>query len=187
MGRSLFRPRRSQSLGDGSGLADFGLERPDGRSHVDIFAYQIAGTAPAPTTLTVGTTNTALSFTAASGASWLSVTPTSGTTLTTLSVSVKTAGLTPGTYTSAITITAAGASNSPLAVPVTLVVTAQPAVVAAPSALAFTYQVGGSAPVAQNLAITSTNTPLPSPLRQALPGSAWRPPAVPRRRRWAFR
>jgi uncharacterized protein (TIGR03437 family) len=134
------------------------------------FAYQIAGTAPAAQTLTVGSTSTALSFTAASGASWLSVTPTSGTTLTTLSVSVLTAGLTPGTYTSAVTITATGAANSPLKVPVTFTVTAQPAIVAAPGTLAFSYQTGGTAPVSQNLAISSSNTPFSF---TAAAGASW--------------
>ncbi len=134
------------------------------------FSYAIAGTAPVAQTLTVGSTNTALSFTAAAGASWLSVTPTSGTTLATLSVSVKTAGLTAGTYTSAVTITAAGAANSPLSVPVTFTVTPQPAITAAPTALTFTFQVGGTAPVSQNLAIGSSSTPLSF---TAAAGAAW--------------
>jgi len=127
------------------------------------FAYQIAGAAPAAQPLTVGSTSTALTFTASSGASWLSVAPASGTTipLTPLSVSVSTAGLTPGTYTSAITITAAGAANSPLMVAVTLTVTPQPAIVAAPGTLAFSFTIGsGVSPVSQNLTITSTNTAL---------------------------
>ena len=55
------------------------------------FAYQIACTAPLAQNLTVDTTNGALGFTAVAGAPWLSVTPASGTTLATLSVSVKTA------------------------------------------------------------------------------------------------
>jgi uncharacterized protein (TIGR03437 family) len=124
------------------------------------FAYQVAGTAPAAQTLTVGSTSTALAFTAASSASWLSVAPTSGTTLTTLSVSVNPAGLTPNTYTGNITITAPGASNSGLTVTVTLIVTPQPAIVATPGTLAFSFTVGGAAPLSQNLAISSTNTPL---------------------------
>jgi len=125
------------------------------------FAYPIASQ-----TLTVGSTNAALSFTAAAGASWLSVTPTNGNTLTTLTVSVKTTGLAAGTYTSAITITAAGASNSPLSVPVTLVV---PAIAVNPGSLTFN-QVGGTAPAAQNLAITSTSTPLSF---TAAAGASW--------------
>jgi len=137
------------------------------------FAYQIAGAAPAAQTLTVGSsTSTALTFTAkaSSSASWLSVAPTGGTTLTTLSVSVNPAGLMPNTYTGNITITAPGASNSGLIVNVTLMVTAQPAIVATPGTLAFSFTVGGTAPVSQNLAITSTNTPFSF---TAAAGASW--------------
>jgi hypothetical protein len=59
---------------------------------------------------------------AASGGSWLTVSPTSGTTPANLVVSVNPAGLSPGTYNGMITITAPGASNSPQSVAVTLTV-----------------------------------------------------------------
>ena len=83
--------------------------------------------------------------------------PTSGTTPASLGVSVNTAGLTAGTYTSAITVTAAGAPNSPFMVPVTLTVTAQGAIVATPGTLAFSYAIGASIPAAQSLAIGTSN------------------------------
>ena len=70
------------------------------------------------------------SWTASDGASWLSVSPASGTLPATassapLTVSVSTAGLTAGTYTATITVTAtasAGVTGSPRTVPVTLIV-----------------------------------------------------------------
>ncbi len=53
---------------------------------------------------------------------WLSVSPASGTDSGTIAASVNTAGLSAGTYTKTITVSAAGASNSPQTAAVTLVV-----------------------------------------------------------------
>ena len=113
------------------------------------------GTTPAQS-LTV-TTNPASSipYTAAASSTgnWLTVTPTSGTTGgTPLSVSVNPAGLPGGTYTGTITLTASGATNSPLAVTVTLNVTT---VTVAPTSLAFSFTSGGPQPSAQSLSLTS--------------------------------
>ena len=55
-----------------------------------------------------------------SGGNWLTVTPGSGSTPASLSVSVATTGLANGTFTGAIAIASSGATNSPLMVPVTL-------------------------------------------------------------------
>jgi hypothetical protein len=63
-----------------------------------------------------------LSWTASSSATWLSVTPASGTAPSTLTASASTSGMTAGTYSATITLSATGASNTPLAVPVTLTV-----------------------------------------------------------------
>jgi hypothetical protein len=54
------------------------------------------------------------------------VTPASGTAPSTLSVSVSSAGLTPGTYSGAVTVTATGANGSPATIPVTLTVADTP-------------------------------------------------------------
>jgi hypothetical protein len=81
-----------------------------------------------PAAQNVSVTNTGsntLSFTAASDASWLSVSPTSGTAPQTLQISISLTGLTPNTYTGHITVTgAAGVQNSPATVTVTLTVSA---------------------------------------------------------------
>jgi hypothetical protein len=64
-----------------------------------------------------------LSFTASaattSGGNWLSVAPTGGTTNTTLTVSVNTAGLAAGTYSGSVVIAASLAANPSVTVPVT--------------------------------------------------------------------
>jgi len=67
-----------------------------------------------------------LSWNALGDAPWLSLTPTAGTNNGDVLVEVHIAGLAAGTYTAVITITAAGAANSPLEVPVTLTVEPQP-------------------------------------------------------------
>jgi hypothetical protein len=63
-----------------------------------------------------------LNWTASSNQPWLSIAPAAGTAPSTSNVSVNIAGLAAGSYSGAITITAAGAANSPLNVPVTLTV-----------------------------------------------------------------
>ena len=95
------------------------------------FSYQqgVAGP-PSPQNVTISSTGAALNFTAGASTTpagtWLSVSPTTGTTGTptgTLVISVIPQGLALGTYNGQITITAAGAANSPLSIPVTLTVT----------------------------------------------------------------
>lgn len=89
------------------------------------FTATVGGANPANQSLSI--TNTGggtLNWTASSNATWLSVSPTSGTAPSTATVSVNITGLAVGTYNGAITISATGASNTPLNVPVTLTVNA---------------------------------------------------------------
>lgn len=66
----------------------------------------------------------ALAWTATSSASWLTVSPTSGSGSGVLSVSVSPAGLAAGNYSGSISVSAAGAANSPQSIGVTFAVTA---------------------------------------------------------------
>jgi serine protease len=61
-----------------------------------------------------------LNWSASSNAAWLRVTPATGQQSATLSVSVDASGLAAGVYNATITVHVAGATNSPLTVPVTL-------------------------------------------------------------------
>ncbi len=117
------------------------------------FSYQQGGSAPAAQSLSVASGG---SYTAAKSTSWLSISPTSGTTPGTVNVSVS-AGMATGTYTDNVTITASGATGSPKSIPVTLTVTAAaaPTLSVSPSLLSFSYQQGGSAPAAQSLSVAS--------------------------------
>ena len=64
----------------------------------------------------------ALNFTAGSDSAWLKVTPANGSTPAEATVTVKTAGLQPGSYTGKVTVQAAGANGSPDEVIVQLLV-----------------------------------------------------------------
>ena len=59
-------------------------------------------------------------WTVAKDATWLTVTPTSGTDNASLVVSVNVAGLSTGTQFATITVSAPGATGSPFAIPVSL-------------------------------------------------------------------
>jgi uncharacterized protein (TIGR03437 family) len=111
------------------------------------FTYTAGGTVPAAQPIQIansGTGTAALSWTASpSDSSWLSVSAVSGTAPSALTVSVSPAALSAGTYNGSIQILAAGASNSPLSVPVTLTVApAQPAVTVTAVVNAGSYQPG---------------------------------------------
>ncbi len=89
------------------------------------FNYQTGSPTPAAQPISVTAAPTNLAFTAsASGGTWLSAAPTSGTTPGTVNVTVNPAALTAGTYNGTITITSSGATGSPQMVPVSLMVTA---------------------------------------------------------------
>ncbi len=127
------------------------------------FAYTLGGAVPSAQSIQIMNSGsgtlawTASASTSSSGATWLNVSPASGTATSTLSISVAPAGLSAGTYTGSVQITSAGASNTPLSVPVTLTVTqTPPSLAVAPQALTFNYSVGGAAPVAQTVSITNT-------------------------------
>jgi uncharacterized protein (TIGR03437 family) len=78
--------------------------------------------------LTLGSTGGPIGFTAAASAPWLGVTPASGTTPASLSVSVNPASLTAGTYTGTVNITPAGALT-----PQMVIITLQVGTVTAPT------------------------------------------------------
>lgn len=87
------------------------------------FSATAGGANPSSQSLSI--TNTGggtLNWTASSNQTWLSIAPTSGTAPSTPSVSVNITGLAAGTYNGAISISATGATNTPVSVPVTLTV-----------------------------------------------------------------
>lgn len=136
------------------------------------FAYKLGGTAPAAQAVTIAAAaGIAYTATPSTPGSWLAVTPGSGALPSSLSVSVNPATLTAGTYHSSISITAAGTSNSPLAIPVTLTVTGvAPTITVGASTLNFSALSGGAAPASQVVNITGTST---SSLSIGIAGGSW--------------
>jgi hypothetical protein len=138
------------------------------------FTYQTGGATPAAQTVNLTSSSGALSYTIASSAAWLSATPASGSTPGSLSVSVNPSGLATGTYSGTISVTSAGASNSPLKISTTLAVTSAStgaSLSVAPGTLSFSYQSGTTSAGSQTLAVSSTGTALS--FTAAASGGSW--------------
>lgn len=86
---------------------------------------------------------------------WLSVNAASGQTPGTLTVSVVPNQLGDGTYFGTVTITAVGIGNSPLVIPVVLVVNNATALTVTPTTLSFNQVQNGQAPAAQSVEVRS--------------------------------
>ncbi len=118
-----------------------------------------------PPTQTVALSNLGggtLLWTAAAGSTsgnWLSVTPASGTGAATLTVAANTAGLSLGSYSGTVRVTATGATNTPQSVDVTLTVTPSvtPTITLSPGSLQFLASAGAS-PAPQTFQIQNTGT-----------------------------
>ena len=119
------------------------------------FAATQGGANPANQTLTISNTGGGtLTWSVSDSAAWLTASPTSGTGNGAVTMTVATGTLTAGSYTGTVTIAATGATS--VAIPVTFVVAASPAIGMSPSSLSFTAQQGGGNPVAQTLNISNT-------------------------------
>src|SRR5262249_37353299 len=117
------------------------------------FNYAIGGGLPFTQQVSV-TSTINLSFLATTNTSWLTVNPTNGSTPTILNVSVNPNGLQPGIYTGAVTITPSGGPDPPQIIPVTLTITNISGLTVAPQSVSFSYQLGGTLPAAQTIAIS---------------------------------
>jgi YD repeat-containing protein len=108
---------------------------------------------PGPKTISLTSSGGTLAWSASDNASWLTVSPALGNTPATLNVSVNQAGLTPGTYSVSITITATGAVNSPVVVPVELIVFATAQLYLSPSSVSFVRPANGPDPPAKSVQV----------------------------------
>jgi hypothetical protein len=123
------------------------------------FTAHTGGVSQASQAVTINGGSAPVRYTASTAsASWLHATPASGS----MNISVAPAGLAPGTYTGAVTVSAEGVANSPQAVFVTLTVTAKPApkLAVSPASMSFTAQAGGKPPAGQTIAMVSTGDAL---------------------------
>ncbi len=124
------------------------------------FTAAVGGTAPAGQSIDITNSGTGtLAWTATSSQSWLTISAASGTAPSTPTITVNPAGMSAGTYTGNIQISATGASNSPVSVSVTLTVAvASPALAVTPQSLSFQYTAGGATPAAQTLSVGNAGT-----------------------------
>jgi uncharacterized protein (TIGR03437 family) len=129
------------------------------------FGYQLGTAGPAAETLTLNSTTGAnITFTANTQysspdcGSWIVLNQNGGATPSTLSVQVNTSELTAGTCTGQINISAPGAQNPTVAVPVALLVSTLPLIQAPNTGPTFTYQINGTPPAAQSVQITSSTS-----------------------------
>lgn len=122
------------------------------------FAYALGASNPTAQTVQVSATGGAAPFTTqattASGGSWLSVSPTSGNTPATLTVTANPSNLTAGTYSGTITVSSPN-SVSPTTISVSLVVAAVPKPVVNLVGNAGSYVAGGVSP-GENIVIFGT-------------------------------
>ena len=123
------------------------------------FSATAGGASPAAKTFAVSNTGSgSMDWTASESASWMSVSPGSGTNAGTVTVTPSVTGLAAGTYTADVTVTAAGATGSPKTVAVTFTVDppAPPVLAVTPATLAFSGTVGGASPAAKTFAVSNT-------------------------------
>ncbi|MCS7025251.1 MAG: hypothetical protein NZV14_10655 [Bryobacteraceae bacterium] len=106
------------------------------------------------------------------GTGWLTVTPSSGTTPATVTISINAGNLQPGTYTGNVTLTYPGGQN---VIPITLNVTGSIALLnSSATNLAFLHTIGSANPSPQNLTIQSTGTPVNvTPVVNLPSGQSW--------------
>ncbi|HJT21836.1 MAG TPA: fibronectin type III domain-containing protein, partial [Nitrospira sp.] len=119
------------------------------------FTAQQGGTNPANQTLNISNTGGGtLNWSAGDNASWLSVSPASGTANGAITIGAATGSLAAGTYNGTVTVSAVGATA--VSVPVSFTVAAPPSVNLSPATLSFTATQGAANPSNQNVTVTST-------------------------------
>ncbi|MCW5982961.1 MAG: hypothetical protein KIT09_33030 [Bryobacteraceae bacterium] len=120
------------------------------------FTVATGATAPSQTVVIASESGEAIPFQVSTGsATWLNVTPRSGTTLAALSVSVNPQGLEPGVYEGTITIQATG-STTTWTVEVELRITTLLVAVVSPTQINWTALAGDSDPLMQRLSVTGS-------------------------------
>jgi len=131
-------------------LAPFGPLPAGGVSFVYVSS---SPTPPPPQTFILSSSNRPLPFSISVpfSAPWLMVTPASGTTAATVTVSVNPVNLAPGSYSAAVSISSPFASNGPLTLPVTVQV--QAVTTASPTSLTFAASVGQNPSAPQSVSI----------------------------------
>lgn len=127
------------------------------------FSATEGGTNPDSQTVTISNTGpTNLDWSVATAATWLTLSPVSGTTPSSFTASPNITGLAAGTYSTTIAVTIVGSTNAPESIPVTLTIAAAlpsaPTISLSPTSLAFSATEGGSDPTSQTVTISNSGT-----------------------------
>jgi hypothetical protein len=120
------------------------------------FTATAGGANPANQTLSISNTGGGtLNWSASDSATWLTLSPASGTGNGTVTLSATTGTLAANTYTSTVTLSGA-AGVTPVTVPVTFTVTAAPNITLNPSSLTYTATEGAANPTNQTVSLTTS-------------------------------
>ncbi len=132
------------------------------------FTQVRGGAAPVAQNVTVSGSPVPLNFTVTAsttdGNAWLTATPQTGTTPGTVQVGVNAAvagNLPAGSYNGTVAIASAGASGSPINIPVTFNVVSPQTFTVSPTSLSFSYTIGLTTPQAQTFQISSSGGAAP--------------------------
>lgn len=122
------------------------------------FAGTVGGTNPSAQTIGISNAGGGtLTWSAGDNATWLTLSPLSGTNAGAVTATVNLAGLLSGSYTATVTVTATGATAK--TIPVTLTITGSTSsgtIGFSPANLAFSGTVGGTNPAAKTFSLTNT-------------------------------
>jgi len=130
------------------------------------FNQPFNGAAPPTQTIQLNSTTAGLNYTTSAttfnGGSWLAVTPAAGITPSSVTVTANGSTLAQGSYSGVITFQISGAANTPVNVPVTLVVGPSQSLTVSATSATFNLQSGSpTTPAAQNIQIASTGGNVP--------------------------
>jgi hypothetical protein len=124
------------------------------------FAAEAGGSNPAGQVLSISNTGHGpMDWSVAKNRSWVFVEPNSGTSMgevDEVNITVDISGLSAGTYSCVLVVTADGAANSPTLVDVNLVVTEPPEIALSAAEFEFTAVYGGANPAVQILGISNS-------------------------------
>lgn len=125
------------------------------------FSAPFGGAAPMNQTVQITATGTGgpVGFNYSSNASWLSATASSGNTPASLTVHADPTGLSIGEHSANITVTPTNGDQYSLTIRATITITDVSELTAGPAVLHFSYQIGRSAPQAQNVRLDSVGQP----------------------------
>jgi uncharacterized protein (TIGR03437 family) len=128
-----------------------------------LFAQAAGGASPAAQafTLSLSDPNQDAKFTANPSAPWVTASPASGSLPAKVTAAVNGSGMAVGSYSASVIVAVAGVTNSPVAIPVTFVVTDGPSLAASPASVSFAAGFsgapgGGAATTPQTVQLIST-------------------------------